>query len=328
MPKRRQKVCSAIENFSNYAKKKVKNIFGAGKENQKSRPPSPLQHVFPNFDTSGLALSTLENTLGHKLDEEMAPLNLKRVPDGSDSGSNLRVLIDALLRRYPPPYTEEIQDEDNLPSQNVMDSAVNAEDWTFAGPHYDFGDITVPLTVSISSTVDTGVLNPITGVTWDTEDQDLVENHDQQGSDGENEVDEGDMADIIENAAEDDSSYDHSWESRKPPSLDEARKALADLNRLIKPLRASGRGYKECLLPLKLRTRLEWMASFLHVYISDDPKYGKSANGSRWMASSLLAAHTQQKMSKHAEKLRKWTKAFICDRDALPISPTGKKTQS
>jgi len=79
---------------------------------------------------------------------------------------------------------------------------------------------------------------------------------------------------------------------------------------------------------LKLRTRLEWMASFLHVYISDDPKYGKSANGSRWMASSLLAAHTQQKMSKHAEKLRKWTKAFICDRDALPISPTGKKTQS
>jgi len=249
MPKRRRKVCSAIENFSNYAKKKVKNIFGAGKENQKSRPPSPLQHVFPNFDTSGLALSTLENTLGHKLDEEMAPLNLKRVPDGSDSGSNLRVLIDALLRRYPPPYTEEIQDEDNLPSQNVMDSAVNAEDWTFAGPHYDFGDITVPLTVSISSTVDTGVLNPITGVTWDTEDQDLVENHDQQGSDGENEVDEGDMADIIENAAEDDSSYDHSWESRKPPSLDEARKALADLNRLIKPLRALDVASKSASFP-------------------------------------------------------------------------------
>jgi len=190
--------------------------------------------------------------------------------------------------RYPPLYTEEIQDEDNLPSQNVMDSAVNAnaEDWTFAGPHYDFGDITLPLTAPISSTVNTGVLNPITGVTWDTEDQDLEENHDQQGSDGENEVNEvneGNMVDIIESAAEDDSSaYDHSWESHKPPSLDEACKALADLNHLIKlPLHASGCGYKECLFPLTLRTRLEWMTSFLHVYVSDDPKYRKSTNGSR-----------------------------------------------
>ena len=98
MPKRRRKVCSAIENFGNYAKKKVKNIFGAGKENQNSRPLSPLQHAFPNFDTSELASSTLENTLGHKLDEEMAPLNLKSVPDGCDSGSNLQGFIDALSR--------------------------------------------------------------------------------------------------------------------------------------------------------------------------------------------------------------------------------------
>jgi hypothetical protein len=226
-----------------------------------------LATVLPNFDTSRLASSILENTLGHKLDEEMAASNLKCMPDGSDSRSNLRVFIDALLHRYPPPHTEEIQDEDNLPSQNVMDSAVNAEDWTFAGLHYNFGDITAPLTVPISSTVDTGVLNLITGVTWDTEDQDLVENHDQQGSDGENEVDEGnegDMVDIIENEAEDDSSYDHSWESHKPPSLDEAHKALADLNRLIKPLHASGHGYKECLLPLKLHTCLNgWLVSFM-----------------------------------------------------------------
>lgn len=68
------------------------------------------------------------------------------------------------------------------------------------------------------------------------------------------EVDGDNMVDAIENAAEDDSDYDHSWESRKPPSLDEACKALADLNQLIKPHRLSGRGYKECLLPLKLRT--------------------------------------------------------------------------
>ena len=79
MPKRRRKICSAIENFGNYAKKKVKNLFGAGKENQDSHPASPLQHTLPNFDTSRLASSTLENTLGHKLDEEMAPPNLKRL---------------------------------------------------------------------------------------------------------------------------------------------------------------------------------------------------------------------------------------------------------
>ena len=65
------------------------------------------------------------------------------------------------------------------------------------------------------------------------------------------------------------------------------------------------------------------MANFLHVYTDTESKYGGGANGSRWTASSLLCAHAQQKGTKRATNLRKWAKALIADRSALPISQNG-----
>lgn len=46
------------------------------------------------------------------------------------------------------------------------------------------------------------------------------------------------------------------------------------------------------------------------------------------MASSLLCAHTQQKGGKRATNLRKWSKAFIHDHAALPLSLNGTPCNS
>lgn len=47
---------------------------------------------------------------------------------------------------------------------------------------------------------------------------------------------------------------DYSWEARQPPSIAAASAALADVKCMLKPLRSRGGGYKECRLPLQLRT--------------------------------------------------------------------------
>ena len=101
------------------------------------------------------------------------------------------------------------------------------------------------------------------------------------------------------------------------------REALVDINWMLKPPQPKGGGYKECKLPLQLRTRLEWVASLLHVYTDTKSKYGKGCYGSRWMASSLHCAHAQQGGSKWVINLRKWAKALIKDQDVLPLSLTG-----
>jgi hypothetical protein len=80
--------------------------------------------------------------------------------------------------------------------------------------------------------------------------------------------------------SEDEVPRDQSWEAWQPPTIDAARAALHDINQLLKPLRPKGGGYKECRLPLQLRTRLEWVASLLHVYTDTKSKYGKGFHDS------------------------------------------------
>jgi hypothetical protein len=57
--------------------------------------------------------------------------------------------------------------------------------------------------------------------------------------------------------------------------------------------------------------------------MDDRSKYGKGTNGSRWTVSSLHAAHVQQSTTRCAKNLRKWAKALIIDREALPCSRNG-----
>jgi hypothetical protein len=89
--------------------------------------------------------------------------------------------------------------------------------------------------------------------------------------------------------------------------------ALVDINQMLKPLWPKGGGYKECKLPLQLQTRLERVASLLHVYTDTKSKYGNGSNGSRWMVLSLHCDHAQQGGTKRAINLRKWAQAFIKD---------------
>ncbi|KAK6988078.1 hypothetical protein R3P38DRAFT_2805086 [Favolaschia claudopus] len=108
------------------------------------------------------------------------------------------------------------------------------------------------------------------------------------------------------------------------PSTDKAKAALKAINNLLRPPRNKGAGYKKCDLHLYTRTRLEWMASFLHLYTSDRaPIPGQPSIGSKWISSSLAAAHAAQKGSWTARKLREWTRAFLKDPEDIPMSPYG-----
>ncbi|KIJ09520.1 hypothetical protein PAXINDRAFT_87353, partial [Paxillus involutus ATCC 200175] len=125
---------------------------------------------------------------------------------------------------------------------------------------------------------------------------------------------------------------DYSWEVRKPPTVESARRALHDLKLILKPPRESGRGFKDPQLPLVLRTRLEWMKSFLWIYVDDPAPCSKSkdtgSDKSHWSSASLQAAHTQQSTPFRAKNLCKWSKVFINDRKALPLSRAGKSSKS
>ncbi|KAN0092677.1 hypothetical protein V8E55_003461 [Tylopilus felleus] len=111
-------------------------------------------------------------------------------------------------------------------------------------------------------------------------------------------------------------TLDHSWEARKPPIVELARCALRDLKLILKPPRETGRGQKD--------PQLEWMSSFLWIYTDDNTPCSGGTNGSRWTSASLQAAHAQQSTPYRARNLRKWSKAFINDRKALPLSENGK----
>ncbi|KAK7059550.1 hypothetical protein R3P38DRAFT_2758972 [Favolaschia claudopus] len=107
------------------------------------------------------------------------------------------------------------------------------------------------------------------------------------------------------------------------PTVERAQAALKLINDLLRPPRKTGAGYKKCELHLYTRTRLEWMASFLHLYCSEPPK-GTHSVQSRWISASLAAAHAAQKGPWAARKIRQWTRAFMKDSKDLPKSPYGK----
>ncbi|KAF7372520.1 hypothetical protein MVEN_00113900 [Mycena venus] len=108
------------------------------------------------------------------------------------------------------------------------------------------------------------------------------------------------------------------------PSVEEAKAALKAINNLLRPPRNTGAGYKKCNLHLYTRTRLEWMASFLHLYCTSHcPIAGQDPVGSKWNSASLAAAQAAQKGPWTARKLRQWTRAFMKDPKNIPMSPYG-----
>ena len=205
------------------------------------------------------------------------------------------------------PYIEEIEDEDSSPAVHSL-------------PYELDGPIVIQiLPDNMSSNHNT--YDGSAGLGQSDEDRQSEKSSSESEQDnGEN--DEG------SNGEDEGPQCDRSWEARQPPSFEAAQSALADINRMLKPPRISGKGHKECQLPLQLRTRLKWIASFLHIYTDTKSVYGNRSHGSRWMASSLLCTHTQQGTTTWAKNLRKWARALIQDQSALPVSNNGTPRNS
>jgi hypothetical protein len=111
-----------------------------------------------------------------------------------------------------------------------------------------------------------------------------------------------------------------------PPTIESAKAALTDIKVILNPMRKSGKGHKDPGLDLLLRKRLEAMQMFLWGY-SDTESTDAGHHGSirsKWTAASTRTAHALEKGPHFARNLRKWTHAFIADREELPENPYGQ----
>ncbi|KAJ6620385.1 hypothetical protein B0H10DRAFT_1946184 [Mycena sp. CBHHK59/15] len=93
--------------------------------------------------------------------------------------------------------------------------------------------------------------------------------YDGDSSDTEGHDSEPEDADEEDSDDEEEDTRDHSYSARIPPTIEEAQAALKAIGLILRPPRDTGAGYKKSKLDLLLRTRLEWMQSFLHgsIYI-------------------------------------------------------------
>ena len=73
---------------------------------------------------------------------------------------------------------------------------------------------------------------------------------------------------------------------------------------------------KDPQLDLVLRSRLEKMRVFLW-------NYTKPIGACRWQAASLMTANAYEKSTWLASRLRQWTRAYILDRNDLPLNIYG-----
>ena len=108
-----------------------------------------------------------------------------------------------------------------------------------------------------------------------------------------------------------------------PPMMEEVILAHRELQMILKPARKTGRGHKDPELDSFFKARLEGMKQFMWTYIN--PKSGATG---QWAAASLQMANNLEKGPSHTKKLRNWTRAFIADRENLPVNPYGAWNES
>lgn len=105
-----------------------------------------------------------------------------------------------------------------------------------------------------------------------------------------------------------------------PPSLTRAASALAKLDKILKPPRHAGRGYKPCKLDRVTRTRCEVMAICLRQYI-DLPRRSFSSS------SSKAAKMSGKGPVSYARRIRRWIRTFMATGD-LPTHRLGSQNIS
>jgi len=102
------------------------------------------------------------------------------------------------------------------------------------------------------------------------------------------------------------------------PSTEEARAALDDFKRILKPPRGMGRGYKDPGLNIVLHKRLDGVKQLLWAYVNpQSPTYRK------WMAASLSTASALEQSTFHAQILRDQVQSFIADHRDQPFNVYG-----
>jgi hypothetical protein len=131
--------------------------------------------------------------------------------------------------------------------------------------------------------------------------------------------------DIEPSAASSDSDSDESTSNAEgtksglfipPPSIDDAKAALVDITIVLQPKRVNGNGHKPFTEGSDaLRLRLTMMKMHLAMYTAPDSP--------GWITASLKTAHSFQKSSHTAKKLRSWARSFVADRNDLPKSLCG-----
>lgn len=98
-----------------------------------------------------------------------------------------------------------------------------------------------------------------------------------------------------------------------PPTLDDAEKALQKIERLLRPPRDNGTGYKKSKLDSLTRTRYESMAMCLRFYLQSSLTF---------TTASERAASGAGRGLWHARRVRQWLKTFIKS-GRLPLNNYG-----
>ena len=120
-----------------------------------------------------------------------------------------------------------------------------------------------------------------------------------------------------ENSADDDVDTEGSGKFIPPPTVEDAKLAYKDIQEILHPQRKKGAGHKDPGLDLLLRKRLDKIKLFLWAYINAT---GRGA----WISASLQTAKNVGEGPWCARMLRKWTRAFIIDRNDLPRNLYGQ----
>lgn len=197
---------------------------------------------------------------------------------------------------------EEIEDEDAFP-------ALNSLPYSSQGPALRLVEESDTLDLRVSMVHETRNVIEVD----DSSDEESSDEEDDDTNGGQN------------NEEEVANSLRKSGHIREAPSKEVTCRCLKDINLMLRPPQNKGPGYKQCRLPLVLRTQLEWIAGFLYLYTQDKVSKQNKTTGAEghWSNASLMAAATQQRGIYHARNLRAWATALISDRAALPISNNG-----
>ncbi|KAF7336211.1 hypothetical protein MVEN_02168900 [Mycena venus] len=285
-----------------------------------------------NKENFSVYIATLPSDSKDGLDTTFSSLPIHRthsIPTAPGNGPEAPPLCPSsctdsndILPDFEPVSDDEDEQEDDIQADDEGDDDPDDPDdnWNNTPGVWDnyiyaeaYHNLSVPNPAAASAPEPTSTAAPQNdALPADSWSNDFADSMDNAHSDEEVEPDEGQP---------DNDTKDGKFTA---PSIKEAKAVLKAINALLHPHCNTRAGYKKCNLPLYTHTRLEWMASFLHLYTSSNrPVPGQQPVNLKWISASLAAAHAAQKGLWTARKLQEWTCTFMKDPKDLLTSPYG-----